>query len=187
MNRRFTTVRGYVMNVIKRLSRLSTIGIVLVTIFSLYGCGYTFVNVKKQLPPDIKTVYIPSFINPTDEPRLGVIMTNALTGQFMKSGALKPVKENADAELIGTIESVDYFNRVYDEEDRAVLITVSVRVGAKLVKNGAVVWEVSGISYTEDYNIETGPVVLDSYKEVALQDLAEKLAVEIHDRLVFGY
>jgi hypothetical protein len=176
------------MNVIKRLSRLSAMGIVLVSIVSLFGCGYTFVNVKKQLPPDIKTVYIPSFINPTDEPRLGVIMTNALTREFMKSGALTPVKEKeADATLIGTIESVDYFNTIYDEEDRAVLVTVSVRVGAKLVKNDAVVWEVSGISYTEDYNIETGAVVFDSYKEIALQDLTEKLALEIHDRLVFGY
>jgi hypothetical protein len=173
------------MNVIRKVA---PIGITLLIIFSLIGCGYTFVNVKKQLSPDIKKVYIPSFENQTDEPSLGVIMTNALVREFMKSGALVPAKEeNADAELIGTIKSVDYFNRIYNEEDRAVLVTISVHAGAKLVKGGDVVWEVSDLAYTEDYRIGTGAGILDSYKEIALEDLAQKLAVEFHDRLIFGY
>jgi hypothetical protein len=173
------------MNAIKRLT---PIGIALLTILSLIGCGYTFVNVKKQLPPDIKKVYIPAFNNETDEPSLGVIMTTALVREFMKSGALVPTKkEDADAELIGTIESVDYYNRIYDAEDRAVLVTVSVHAGAKLVKDGNVVWEVSDLFYTEDYRIVTGAAISDSYKQIAMDDLAEKLAVEFHDRLVFGY
>jgi hypothetical protein len=173
------------MNEIKKWMRVS---IALMVILSLSGCGYTIVNVKAQLPPDIRKVYIPSFTNMSDEPSLGVIVTSALVREFMKSGALVPVKkEDADAELIGTIESLDYFNRIYDEEDRAVLVTISVKAGAKLVKNGAVVWEVTGISYTEDYRIGSGAIVLDSYKQTALEDLAEKLALEIHDRLVFGF
>ncbi len=173
------------MNVIKRLA---TIGVVLMVTFVVAGCGYGFVNVKKQLPPDIKKVYIPSFDNQSDEPSLGVMMTNALVRQFMKSGALTPAKkEDADAELIGTIDSVDYFNRVYDVEDRAVLVTLTVHAGAKLVKGGVVLWEVSDLTYAEDYNIGGGPVVLDSYKVIALEDISEKLAAEFHDLLVFGY
>ena len=170
------------------IKRWTPIGIALLVILSLVGCGYTFVNVKKQLPPDIKKVYIPSFVNLTDEPSLGVIMTSALVRHFMKSGALVPTKkEDADAELIGTIESLDYYNRIYNEEDKAVLVTVSVRAGAKLVKDGKVLWEVADISYTEDYRITMGAIVLDSYKQTALEDLAEKLALEFHDRLIFGY
>ncbi|MBN2225472.1 MAG: LptE family protein [Deltaproteobacteria bacterium] len=173
------------MNIIKKVA---PIGITLLIILSLTGCGYTFVNVKKQLGPDIKKVYIPAFENQTDEPSLGVIMTNALVREFMKSGALVPAKkESADAELIGTIKSVDYFNRIYNEEDRAVLVTITVHAGAKLVKGGDVVWEVSDLAYTEDYRIGTGAGILDSYKEIALEDLAQKLAVEFHDRLILGY
>ncbi len=183
--RRCKTEWGYAMNVIKRLT---PIGIALLTIISLIGCGYTFVNVKKQLPPDIKKVYIPSFENQTDEPSLGVIMTMALVREFMKSGALVPTnKEDADAELIGTIKSINYYNRIYNEEDRAVLVTVSVLAGAKLVKDGKVVWEVPDLSYTEDYRIASGAVISDSYKQIAMEDIADKLAVEFHDRLIFGY
>jgi hypothetical protein len=173
------------MNVIKRIT---PIGTVILAVVLLVGCGYTFVNVKKQLPPNIKEVYIPAFENQTDEPSLGVIMTNALVREFMKSGALTPVNEDkADAVLIGTIKSVKYVNRIYNEEDRAVLVTVSVHAGAKLVKNGKVLWQVDDLFYTDDYRIGTGAAILDSYKEIALEDVADKLAVEFHDRLVFGY
>ncbi len=170
------------------IKRITPIGAVIIVIILLAGCGYTFVNVKKQLPPNIKEVYIPAFENQTDEPSLGVLMTNALVREFMKSGALTPVKEDkADAELIGTIKSVKYVNRIYNEEDRAVLVTVSVHAGAKLVKDGKVLWQVEDLSYTDDYRIGTGAAILDSYKEIALEDVADKLAVEFHDRLVFGY
>lgn len=173
------------MNVIKKVT---PVGIMILVIFSLIGCGYTFVNVKTQLPPDIKKVYIPSFDNQTDEASLGVIMTNALVREFMKSGALVPVKkEDADTELIGTVKSVNYYNRIYSEEDRAVLVTITVHAGAKLVKGESVLWEVEDLSYTEDYRIGTGAAILDSYKVIALEDLAGKLAVEFHDRLIFGY
>ncbi len=170
------------------IKRWTPIGIAVLVILLLSGCGYTFVNVKAQLPPDIRKVYIPSFINPTGEPSLGAIMTDALVRDFMRSGALVPTKkEDADAELIGTIESVDYYNRIYNELDKAVLVTITVHAGAKLVKDGKVVWEVPDISYTEDYRIGMGAIVLDSYKQTALEDLAAKLALEFHDRLIFGY
>ncbi len=170
------------------IKKWTLIGVAFVVVFSLVGCGYSIVNVKAQLPPDIKKVYIPSFANLSDEPSLGVIMTTALVRQFMKSGALVPTtKDDADAELIGTIESLEYFNRIYNEEDKAVLITITVRAGAKLVKGGKVLWEASGITYTEDYRIGTGAIVLDSYKQTALKDISEELAMEIHDRLIFGF
>jgi uncharacterized membrane-anchored protein len=156
---------------------------------TLAGCGYAFVNVKAELPPDIKKIYIPAFTNLTDEPSIGFTMASALTREMMKSGVLIPVPEaDADAELIGTVNAVSYYNRVYDEEDRAVLVTIEVDAGAKLVrKDGRVVWEVADISFTDDYTIGGSSLMLDSGKEAALELAAEKLAADFHDRLLFGY
>jgi hypothetical protein len=173
----------------KTIKRAALLCIAAAVSVSLAGCGYAFVNVKAELPPDIKKVYIPAFINLTDEPSIGFTMASALTREVMKSGVLIPVpEEEADAQLIGTVTSVTYYNRIYDEEDRAVLVTINVDAGAKLVtKDGRVVWEVTDISYTDDYTIGAGSTMLDSGKEAALSLAAEKLAADFHDRLLFGY
>ncbi len=163
--------------------------ITLVVVGALCGCGYAIVNTKAQLPPDVRKVYIPSFINLTDEPSIGVIMSSALIREILKSGALVPVaKEDADADLIGTVKSINYYNRVYNANDKAVLVTATVDASVKLMKkSGEVVWEVPDLVYSDDFTIGSTMLVLDADKELVLESIAKEIAMEFHDRLVFGY
>lgn len=76
------------------------------------GCaGY---RLGSMLPPDIKTVYVPTFVNKTTEPQLEVDTTQALVEELQRDGSLRVVNEDqADAVLNVTlrryvIEPVSY-------------------------------------------------------------------------------
>jgi hypothetical protein len=163
--------------------------ITLMVIGALFGCGYAIVNTKAQLPADVRKVYIPPFTNLTDEPSIGVIMSSALIREIVKSGALVPVaKKDADADLIGTVKSISYYNRIYNADDKAVLVTVTVDASVKLTKrSGEVVWEVPDLVYSDDFTIGNSTLILDADKELVLEYIAREIAMEFHDRLVFGY
>ena len=83
-----------------------------VVAFGLSGCaGY---RLGSMLPPDIKTVYIPTFVNKTKEPQLEVETTAAVREEIQKDGSLQLANENEadsilDVTLINfTLDPVSY-------------------------------------------------------------------------------
>ncbi len=69
------------------------------------GCaGY---RVGSMLPGDVKTVYIPTFVNKTTEPLLEIDTTQAVIEQFQRDGSLKVVGEN-EADAILTVVLTSY-------------------------------------------------------------------------------
>ena len=64
----------------------------------LPGCaGY---RLGSMLPPDIKTIYVPTFINQTTEPQLELDTTRYALQEFQKDGSLKlAAADTADAVL----------------------------------------------------------------------------------------
>ena len=62
-----------------------TAGIALLS--ALTGCiGYTLGN---NLPPGIRSVFVPVFVNQADEPGLETLTTSATIAEFQKDGSLK--------------------------------------------------------------------------------------------------
>jgi hypothetical protein len=72
---------------------------------SLSGCaGY---RVGSMLPPDIKTVYVPTFVNKTKEPLIEVDTTAAVIEEIQKDGSL--LLADADtADAILDVTLVDF-------------------------------------------------------------------------------
>ncbi len=68
------------------------------------GCaGY---RLGSMLPDDIKSVYVPTFVNKTSEPQLEVDTTQAMVAELQKDGSLRVVNEDqADALLKVTLRS----------------------------------------------------------------------------------
>jgi hypothetical protein len=160
-----------------------------VLFFFLFSCGYAFVSLKDEIPRNVRTVYIPSFENLTDEPELGFLLASYLSEKFMASGALLPEKkERADAELTGVIESISYSNRVYDKDDDVYLVQVklSIRVELKEI-GGGVIRTIEHHTRTNEYRLGMTGAILDINKDPALDALAGEIAQEIHDRIVLGY
>jgi hypothetical protein len=71
----------------------------------LPGCaGY---RVGSMLPPDIKTVHVPTFVNKTKEPLLEVDTTAAVIEEIQKDGSLLIAKKD-DADSILEVTLIDF-------------------------------------------------------------------------------
>lgn len=76
---------------------------------ALSNCaGYHVNGSKPEKMEQITKLYIPTFDNDTLEPRLSVLMTNAVIKQIQATGTYQVVPESeADATLKGSITSID--------------------------------------------------------------------------------
>ena len=85
-----------------RIKQLASTFALAVLAYGLSGCaGY---RVGSMLPPDIKTIYVPTFVNKTKEPLLEVDTTAAVIEEIQKDGSLKLAgKDEADAILDVTL------------------------------------------------------------------------------------
>lgn len=91
--------------------------ILVLALFSLTSCsGYHFNTTNNPLAGyDIKTVAVPMFINRSVLPQVAALMTKEIILTLNDYSGLKVISgdnENADAVLIGIIESMDHYNEV---------------------------------------------------------------------------
>lgn len=86
--------------------RLPSLAIpLLAAALTLSGCaGY---RVGSMLPGDVKTVFVPTFVNRTTEPLLEIDTTQAVIEEFQRDGSLRVVGE-ADADAILTVVLTEY-------------------------------------------------------------------------------
>ncbi len=79
----------------------------------LSGCGgYKLGSIKPTAYQHIETIYVPTFHNDTLEPRLGVLVTNAVISQLQQDGTYRIVAEDqADATLLGRIRQIRRFQQ----------------------------------------------------------------------------
>lgn len=74
----------------------------------LCGCaGYTLGPVKPKFMAEVKTIAVPSFKNLTLEPRIEVLLANAVIKQLQQDGTFRVTHEkDADAVVQGTLEQI---------------------------------------------------------------------------------
>ena len=72
------------------------------------GCGYQVAGKGDRLPPDVKIIAIPMFINQTSRFRIEQTMTAAVTREFLERTQFQITHQTdgADAVLRGTIKDV---------------------------------------------------------------------------------
>lgn len=97
------------------------------------GCaGY---RLGSMLPPDIRTVSVPTFDNQTTEPLLEVETTRRSINMIQRDGSLLLVpREEADSELLVTLTEFDMQPLAFDRNRRAaaeeyrIFITASIQL-----------------------------------------------------------
>ena len=84
---------------------------------SLNGCaGY---QLGSMLPPDIKTVHVPTFTNRTNEPLVEVATTRATIEELQRDGSLRVVSAaDADVLLLVTVTRFDLSPLAFDSTRR---------------------------------------------------------------------
>jgi outer membrane lipopolysaccharide assembly protein LptE/RlpB len=165
----------------KRLALTALLGIGLGLLTS--GCaGY---RLGSMLPPDIKTVFVPTFINKTSEPQLEVQTTQSMIQELQRDGSLRVVNEDqADVTLTVTLRSYRIEPVSYRSTERTTAREYRIVLQAAMVltrRNGTVV--VDNPNITGDYVF---PVAgdLSSSKLRGLPDAAADLAHNIIEKVV---
>jgi hypothetical protein len=85
----------------------SLLRVVAGAVLTMVGSGCAGYQLGSMLPPDIKTVYVPTFVNKTQEPLIEVETTQATIEDFQRDGSLRVVNED-QADTVLAVELKEY-------------------------------------------------------------------------------
>jgi hypothetical protein len=168
------------------LSRKLVLALLLVAV---QACGYRFVDEQGLFGPDA-TVLVRMFENRSNEPGLERLLADAMNEEFLRRGALRPVRSVGanGLEIGGTIVDVAVSPSAYSSVELALedVLSLSVEVSVERRAAGASaapLWIAERMSRTERFSASADPNVYESNKEQALRRLAAALASQIHDEI----
>jgi outer membrane lipopolysaccharide assembly protein LptE/RlpB len=102
----------------------------------LSGCGYTLVGTgASALPPNVRTVWVPTFVNDTTVVGVEQNLTDAVLRELSTRGRLRPSKDRtqADADLNGRLTSLSVSPVRFDTNGIAVEYQVTVTAVLALI------------------------------------------------------
>ncbi len=87
----------------------------------LAGCGYHLVGTTSNLPPELKTLHVATFDNPTGWADMDQRLSEAIAREWVRRRRFVLVdnRDQADIELRGSIRSVSITPVTLDEQGRA--------------------------------------------------------------------
>jgi len=155
---------------------------------ALPGCGYSLAGRGSFLPPSIKTIGIPMFVNLTSIFEVEKRVTPKVVSEFIGRGKyiVKPDTNNIDALLSGEISSITVTPADFTQDRQAskYVITVTTKVEFRDVKADKVLWANPYLQFREDYELSntanvTDPTAFLGQDLNALDRLATELARSI--------
>jgi outer membrane lipopolysaccharide assembly protein LptE/RlpB len=123
----------------------------------LAGCGYSF---HGTLPPHVRTVAVPMFLNKTEEPGVEAIITRAVAEAFATNGRLRVVgAAEADSILEGEVTGYSVqgiaFDQTLNVQQYRLVVTLTLRM--RDVQKNKVLFQQAGVTEQADFRI-AGPV-----------------------------
>lgn len=154
------------------------------------GCGYRFTG-GGNLPAGVERVFMVIFDNRTSEIGVENDLAASLANTFSTLGprnVLVSDRENADAELSGTISSVEIYTVSRRTEtvsaERRVVITVSANL---ISTDGRNLWRSDALSVSQAYRVAGENQETEADKRVAIRQAADLLADKIYNSLTSNF
>jgi outer membrane lipopolysaccharide assembly protein LptE/RlpB len=144
------------------------------------GCGYT---IGTHLPPNVKTIAVPTFKNLTQQPSVEDVMTAAMVTAFSNSGVKVVPVQQADSILEGEVVEYNVQSTSYDSGSNALTYRLRVKLNIQFrdVRNNTMIWRQEGIEDRSDFRAWG-----DVAQTLSAQNLGatSQAAVEIARRVV---
>lgn len=122
------------------------------------GCGYHTAGQASKLPPDLKTIAIPAFVNHTHTYKVEQVLTAAVVREFLTRTNYRIANQggdDADATLRGDVLTTELAPLTYDSQTgraSSALITVTMKV--QLVdRHGKVLYQNPDYVFREQYQV----------------------------------
>jgi hypothetical protein len=124
------------------------------------ACGYSLVGRGSFLPSYIQTIGVPPFGNRTTVFNLETQLTQKVRSEFIGRGKYRIVTDvNAvDAVLTGEVTSVVSTPTSYGPQQVAsrYAVRMTARVELRDQRENKVLWQNSGLTFTEEFDVQTG-------------------------------
>jgi outer membrane lipopolysaccharide assembly protein LptE/RlpB len=125
----------------------------------LASCGYHTAGSSSHLPPDLKILAVPSFLNQTHTYHVETGLTNAVIREFNTRTRYRVVQSEGDADAVlrGTVVSAEVAPVAYDSvTGRAStgLVTIIVKV-TLTARDGRVLFSNPNYVFRDQYQIST--------------------------------
>ncbi len=157
----------------------------------LAGCGYHLTGHSSVLPPQIKRIGIPTFINKTDRPELEQRVTAHVISQFITRGRFQitPSEEGVDAILRGEISSYTVTPVAINPLGRATRYEILINAKAALVQTSddQMLWQEDHFVFRGQYNVEADDEGLVNQETVAIDEVAEDFAESVVTSILEGF
>lgn len=175
----------------KHCHRLLSALAVLAVVFDL-ACGYHTAGHAAQLPPDIRTIAIPSFKNETLTYRIEQMLTASVVREFTtrtRYHIVSDPSDDADATLRGTVLSTTASPLTYDTASgraASVLVVVSMRV-VLTDRHGKVLYENPAYLFREQYEVSQDLATFFEEDSPAFRRLSQDFARTLVSNVLEGF
>jgi hypothetical protein len=156
-----------------------------------FACGYQLAGHANTLPPDVKSIGIPIFVNRTSRPELEQRVTEAVIDEFSTRGRLRILsgEEGADAVLRGTLYTYTTMPVVLNEQGRArryeILITADVALTQAATDR--VLWENDHFLFKRQYEVPETSIAYVDREVVAIDEVADDFASTVVTSILEGF
>ena len=124
---------------------------------ALAGCGYHLTGRSTSLPPDIKRIGVPMFVNKTDRPELEQRITAYVISQFLTRGRYQIVSsdEGVDAVLRGEILTFVQNPVAINPQGRATRYEILINARATLIRttDEKILWQDDHFVFRRQYDV----------------------------------
>jgi lipopolysaccharide assembly LptE-like protein len=128
------------------------------------GCGYTLAGRGSFLPPEIKIIGIPPFVNRTQVFNLETQLTQKVRTEFIGRGRYQilPEATGVDAVLTGEISGVSLTPLSMTQQQLAsrYAITMTANVELRETKGNTVLWENPSLIFRGEYDAPSSTTAL---------------------------
>ena len=171
---------------------MSRWGGVLAAVIVLAGCGYHTAGHVNQLPQNVQTIAIPSFVNRSTTYRIEQRLTSAVVREFATRTNYHIAHEksdDADATLRGTVLATSESPATYDSQTgRAASVLVIVRLEVSLTdRHGRVLYQNTGYIFREQYQVSQDLTSFFEEDSPAFDRLSREFARTLVSSILEGF
>ena len=154
-------------------------------------CGYHRAGLGKSLPPNIKTIAIPTFHNSSLEYRVEDRFTQAVMDEILRRGRSIRVTSNpegADAVITGDIRRVHTTGTILDSQGRTRVwqITVSVSILIRDTRTRQILYQNPSLNFSNEYELSDDPKSFFNEANPALDRIARDFAQSVVSNIMEG-
>jgi outer membrane lipopolysaccharide assembly protein LptE/RlpB len=145
------------------------------------SCGYHVAGTASRIPPDVKTIAVPAFVNRSARFRIEQTLAAAVTREFIErtNFQVTPDPAGADAVLKGTVKTVRAGPTTFDPNTgRATTFQIQVNTSVELVDlhTKKVLFSNPNYNFREEYQVSQSTPALFEEDQPALDRLSRDLA-----------